>query len=130
MISMMLLDIIDLSSNEDHIATQPHAKLLDRPAVFVLANEGRQDGQPAFVSAGEGSQEATESGNASLAATSPSLMEKVPLDIAESQKWPSPPTSAPLASIFFYLSHFNSSVVYLSCKQSTSNMHCGKFIQS
>jgi hypothetical protein len=38
---MMLLDIIDLSSNEDHIATQPHAKLLDRPAVFVLANEGK-----------------------------------------------------------------------------------------
>jgi hypothetical protein len=82
----------------------------------LVADEGRQDGQAAFVSAGEGSQEATESGNASLAATSPSVMEKAPLDIAESQNCPSPPTSVPLASNYFYLSQFSSSVVYLSCK--------------
>ncbi|XP_047045042.1 uncharacterized protein LOC124649456 [Lolium rigidum] len=65
----------------------------------LVADEGRQDGQAAFVSAGEGSQEATESGNVSLAATSPSVMEKAPLDIAESQNCPSPPTSVPLASL-------------------------------
>lgn len=102
---MMLLDIIDLSSNEDHIATQPHAKLLDRPAVFVLANEGRQDGQPAFVSAGVwkcflGCQPAT----------SPSLMEKVPLDIAESQKWPSPQHQRHLPVFFLSLS-----LQFISC---------------
>ncbi|KAM0895130.1 hypothetical protein ACQ4PT_024029 [Festuca glaucescens] len=115
-LSVQLLDMhprggfalrVRITSNENHIATQPQTKLLDRQAVFVLADEGRQDGHAAFVSAGEGSQEATESGNASLAATPPSVMEKAPLDIAESQNCPSPPISAPLASNSFYLSQFS-----------------------
>ncbi|XP_047059877.1 mucin-1-like [Lolium rigidum] len=96
-------DFIDLTSDEetvqqDNIATQPQASLVDRQAVSVLADEGKQDGQASFASAGEGSREATESGNASVATTSPSVMEKVPLDMAESQNCPSSPTSAPLAS--------------------------------
>ncbi|XP_051223199.1 uncharacterized protein [Lolium perenne] len=96
-------DFIDLTSDEetvqqDNIATQPQATLLDRQAVFVVADEGKQDGQAAFVSAGEGSQEATESGNALVATTSPSVMKKALLDMAESQNCPSSPTSAPLAS--------------------------------
>ncbi|KAM0864954.1 hypothetical protein ACQ4PT_043586 [Festuca glaucescens] len=96
-------DFIDLTSDEetvqqDNIATQPQVTLLDRQAVFVLADEGKQDGQAAFASAGEGNQEATESGNASVATTYPSVMEKAPLDMAESQNCPSSPTSAPLAS--------------------------------
>ncbi|XP_047060283.1 uncharacterized protein LOC124666992 [Lolium rigidum] len=96
-------DFIDLTSDEetvqqDNIATQPQATLLDRQAVFVLADEGKQDRQAAFVSAGEESQEATESGNASVATTSLSVMEKAPLDTGESQNCPNSPTSAPLAS--------------------------------
>jgi hypothetical protein len=128
-------DFIDLTSDEetvqqDNIATQPQATLLDRQAVFVVADEEKQDGQAAFVSAGDGSQEANESGNALVATTSPSVMEKALLDMAQSQNCPSSPTSAPLASIYFNLPQFSSSVLCLSCKQSTSNMHCGKFIQS
>jgi hypothetical protein len=126
-------DFIDLTSDEetvqqDNIATQPQAMLLDRQAVFVLADEGKQDGQAAFVSAGEESQEATESGNASVATTSLSVMEKAPLDMAESQNCPNSPTSAPFASIFFILPQFSSSVLCLSCKQSTSSMHCRNFL--
>jgi hypothetical protein len=126
-------DFIDLTSDEetvqqDNIATQPQATLLDRQAVFVVADEEKQDGQAAFVSAGDGSQEANESGNALVATTSPSVMEKVLLDMAQSQNCPSSPTSAPLASIFFNLPQFSSSLLCLSCKQSTSSMHCRNFL--
>uniref|UniRef100_A0ACD5VCL5 Uncharacterized protein n=1 Tax=Avena sativa TaxID=4498 RepID=A0ACD5VCL5_AVESA len=61
--------------------------------VFVLAGEGRQDGQAAFVSAVEGSQVATESGNALVATTLPSVTEKTPLRTAESQNCASSPTA-------------------------------------
>jgi hypothetical protein len=99
-------DIIELSSDEEtiqqeHVATQPQAMLVDRKAVFVLVDEGRQDGQAAFVSVGEGSQEATESENALVATTSPSVMERAPLDTSESKNCPSSPTTVPLPSKFF-----------------------------
>ncbi|CAM0878964.1 unnamed protein product [Alopecurus aequalis] len=94
-------DIIDLSSDEetveqDHNATQPQATLLDKQVVFVLADEEREDEQAAFVSAGEGSQEATEYGNATA---SPSVMEMVFLDTAEPKNCRSSPTSAPLPGL-------------------------------
>jgi hypothetical protein len=66
--------------------------------VFVLAGEGSQDAQTAFVSVAEGSQEDTESANALVATATPSAMEKVPLDTAESKSCPNSPTSAPLPS--------------------------------
>ncbi|CAM0943720.1 unnamed protein product [Alopecurus aequalis] len=91
-------DIIDLSSDEetvqqDHNATQPQVMLLDEQVVFVLAGEKTQNEQAEFVSAGEGSQEATGSENALVATVSPLVVEKVSLDTAEPKM---SPTSAPL----------------------------------
>ncbi|KAM3198251.1 hypothetical protein ACQJBY_073413 [Aegilops geniculata] len=96
-------NIIDLSSDEEtvqenQIATQHQATLLDRQVVFVLpgkgsqgvqavfvaASEGTQDVQAVFVAAHEGRQEASEPGHAFEATASSMIMEEAPL-VAASQ---------------------------------------------
>ncbi|XBI61314.1 hypothetical protein VPH35_042127 [Triticum aestivum] len=110
-------NIIDLSSDEetvqeDQIATQHRAMLLDKQgvfflagegsqgvhavfvaagegsqddhAVFVAANEGSQDRHAVFVAASQGRQEASEPGHAFEATASSMIMEEAPL-VAASQ---------------------------------------------
>uniref|UniRef100_M8BSP1 Uncharacterized protein n=1 Tax=Aegilops tauschii TaxID=37682 RepID=M8BSP1_AEGTA len=88
-------DIIDLSTDEenveqDEIPTQPPATMLDRQEVFVEAGDGRQ--------------EAAESGNTIQATTWSMFKEKGPLDTTANQNCtsmtvplPSPASAAPEA---------------------------------
>ncbi|XBI23543.1 hypothetical protein VPH35_048764 [Triticum aestivum] len=84
-------NIIDLSSDEEtvqenQIATQDRATMLDKRGMFVLAGEGNQDAQAVFVAATKGTQEAAESGQALEATTSSLTTEKTPFVAASERR--------------------------------------------